>query len=203
MIHLTLVAAPPVNPFLGIAGPIAAIIIGLYMVIFIVLSLALSALATFVAYWVRHKAEIIKMLRPTVVSVNQTTKAFQRGVPPEHVDNVLVRTVAQGASQVQKVDQQVTQVSDRVVGTAIEFRARMLQVEAVIKAFLPPTPRAITAAQGAPAIAPEAGRDSYKPVEQPTTASPTLTPVGGDGAAPVSRSAAPSTSTRRSNVPVH
>ncbi len=188
-----------VNPFLGVAGPIAAIIIGLYMVIFIILALAISALAAFLAYWVRNKAEVIKILRPTVDSVNKTTEAFQRGVAPADTGNELIRTIAQNAVRVQAVDQRVTQVSDRVVGSAIEFRARTMQVKAVVNAFLHPASSSSSAVVATSAgLAEQPGVDGNKLVE-PTDAIKlsSLAPVGTDVSRPNE------VSSQRNNVPVH
>ena len=188
-----------VNPFLGVAGPIAAIIIGLYMVIFIILALAISALAAFLAYWVRNKAEVIKILRPTVDSVNKTTEAFQRGVAPADTGNELIRTIAQNAVRVQAVDQRVTQVSDRVVGSAIEFRARTMQVKAVVNAFLHPASSSSSAVVATnTGLAEQPGVDGNKPVG-PTDAIKlsSLTPVGTDVSHPNE------VSSQRNNVPVH
>lgn len=138
MMHIMLAATAPVNPFLGVAGPIAAIVIGLYIVVFIVLALAISALAALLAYFVRQKADIIKMLRPTVDAVNKTTEAVQKGIPPSDSESPLIRSIAQAPERVQQLDKQVDQLSNRVVQAAIEFRARTMQVEAVAKAFFLP-----------------------------------------------------------------
>lgn len=136
--HIMLAATAPVNPFLGVAGPIAAIVIGLYIVIFIVLALAISALVALLAYFVHQKANIIKLLRPTVDSVNKTTEAVQKGIPLADSESPLIRSIAQAPERVQQLDKQVDQLSNRAVQAAIEFRARTMQVEAVAKAFFLP-----------------------------------------------------------------
>lgn len=207
MMLLNVAAISSVNPFLGVAGPIAAIIIGLYMVIFIVLALAISALAAFVAYWVRNKSEVIKLLRPTVDSVNKTTEAFQKGVAPADVGNELIRTIAQNTARVQAVDQQVSQISDRVVGSAIEFRARSMQVKAVVRAFLHPTRSIISSDEVRPGsmLVEQAGVDGSKPMEQTDAINqslpiPPLAPVGTDLSYPNGQGTATS---QHKNVPVH
>jgi flagellar basal body-associated protein FliL len=127
-----------VIPFLGVAGPIAVIIICLYIIIYLVLALAISAVAALGAYWVRKQSGVIKQLRPTVESVNKATEAIQKGIPPAEIGNPIIRTVAKGPARVHTIDQQVSQASDRVVNAAIEFRARTLQIQIVIKSFLKP-----------------------------------------------------------------
>lgn len=208
MMQLGMAATSAVNPFLGVAGPIAAIIIGLYMVIFIILALAVSVLAAFLAYWVHNKAEVIKVLRPTVDSVNKTTEALQRGVAPEGVGNDLIRTIAQSTVRVQTVDRQMTRISDRVVSSAIELRARSMQVKAVARAFLRPSPLASAeVARYGAEFAEQPGVDGSKATEQAAAIErpvPEAAPVGSDLSRPRPRPRGQSVETfQRNNVPAH
>ncbi len=126
------------NPILATGGQIAAIVIGLYSVLFIIIAVAFNFAMAVLFNWTREKVKVIQMLRPTVDSVNKTSEALSRGLPPPANENRLVETVAQGPAQVQKLDRQVEQVSDKVANAVIEFRARTIQVQTVAKAFLTP-----------------------------------------------------------------
>ncbi len=126
------------TPFLSSAGPIAAIIICFYAVLLIILILALGIVSVLLFRWVNKQADLIKLLRPTVDTVNKTTEAIQRGVPASENENQIIRTIAQGPERLKTIDHQVDELSDRVVGYAIEFRARTLQVQTIAQAFFLP-----------------------------------------------------------------
>ncbi len=126
------------NPILATGGQIAAIVIGLYAVLFIVIAVAFNFAMAVVFSWTREKVKVVQMLRPTVDSVNKTSEALAQGVPAPANENKIVETVAQGPAQVQKLDKQVGQVTDKVSNAVIEFRARTIQVETVAKALFAP-----------------------------------------------------------------
>jgi len=126
------------NPILATGGQIAAIVIGLYAVLFIIIAVAFNFAMAVVFSWTREKVKIIQMLRPTVDSVNKTSEAMTQGVPPPANENRIVETVAQGPAQVQKLDRQVEQATDKVANAVIEFRARTIQVQTVAKALFAP-----------------------------------------------------------------
>jgi len=126
------------NPILATGGQIAAIVIGLYAVLFIVIAVAFNFAMAVVFSWTREKVKVVQMLRPTVDSVNKTSEALAQGVPAPANENKIVETVAQGPAQVQKLDKQVGQVTDKVANAVIEFRARTIQVETVAKALFAP-----------------------------------------------------------------
>jgi hypothetical protein len=126
------------SPILSTAGQIAAIVICLFIFIYIILAVAINLGLAFIGGWMNEKIKIIKVLRPYVDSVNETTEAAERGVKPSPEANPVARTVANVPLTMQKVDQKVDQVSDRVANVVIEARARANQVGAVAKAiFLP------------------------------------------------------------------
>ncbi len=126
------------NPIIATGGQIAAIIIGLYAVLFIVIALVFNLVMAIALSWVREKADLVKMLRPTVNSLNKTTEAMVDGKQPPADGNRIVQIVAQGPAQVHKLDRQVEQVTDKAANAVIEFRARTIQVQTVAKAFLTP-----------------------------------------------------------------
>jgi hypothetical protein len=131
-----------------ILGQAAAVILLIYMLVYILLGLALAAGLMFGFAWVEDKVELIKKLRPTIKSVNEALRN------PESVNeesaNVLVKAIhsvqTAGIPQkiegvehsVQSVEQKVSQGADRVAGAMIEFRARTAQVQGVLKAFFLP-----------------------------------------------------------------
>lgn len=126
------------NPILAGGGQIGAIVIGLYALIFILIALVFN-LAMAVAFsWVHEKAKLVKMLRPTVESVNKTSEAMIQGTQPPANGNKVVQIVAQGPAQVHKLDKQVDQVTDKATNALIEFRARTIQMQTVAKAFFVP-----------------------------------------------------------------
>ena len=126
------------NPILATGGQIAAIIIGLYSLVFILLTVVFGLTMDVLFTWLSDKVKLIRMLRPTVNSVNQTSEAMVNGAPPPANDNRIVELVAQGPSQVHKLDKQVDQVTDKVANAVIEFRARTIQVQTVAKALFAP-----------------------------------------------------------------
>ncbi len=145
----------PVAPWeqaLAIGGQIAAFILVLELLLFVVIALALNAVLTLAFAWVREKAELVKKLRPVVDSVNATTEAAIKGTPPPAgaVDtiklpvgasdtiNTVVRTMAQIPAQANAVEEKIEQGTDRVAYALIEFRARTVMVQGIVKAFFLP-----------------------------------------------------------------
>ncbi|GAC1427758.1 MAG: hypothetical protein NVS4B1_07630 [Ktedonobacteraceae bacterium] len=126
------------NPILATGGQIAAIVIGLYSLLFIILTVVFGLTMDATFSWVSEKVKLIKMLRPTVDSVNKTSEAMVNGTQPPSNGNKIVQTVAQGPAQVHKLDKQVDQVTDKVANAVIEFRARTIQVQTVAKALFAP-----------------------------------------------------------------
>lgn len=126
------------NPILATGGQIAAIIIGLYALIFIVLTLAFGFAMDVGFTWLRDKVNLVKMLRPTVDSVNKTSEAMVNGAQPPANGNKIVQVVAQGPAEVHKLDKRVDQTTDKVAKAVIEFRARTIQVQTVAKALFAP-----------------------------------------------------------------
>ncbi len=127
-----------VNPVLAGFGQLAAIIICLFALIFILIAVAFNLAMAFGTGWLREKANLIKMLRPTVDSVNKTTESALQGQPPAQDGNAIVRAVAQVPTGMLTADKKVDEVSEKVANAAIEFRARTIQAQTVVKAFLFP-----------------------------------------------------------------
>src|SRR5690242_16553332 len=121
-----------VNPTLAGFGQLAAIIICLFAFIFILIAVAFNLAMVFGTAWLREKVNLIKMLRPTVDSVNKTTESALQGQPPAEDGNAVVRTIARVPTGVQAADKKVDEVTDKVAETAIEFRARTVQVRTIV-----------------------------------------------------------------------
>lgn len=127
-----------VNPILAAWGQIAAIVICFYILVAVLIAFVFNAAMAFGFAWVREKAELIKLLRPYVESVNKTSEAAIKGVPPAENENQVVRAVAQVPMGVHTIDKKVDQASDRVAKAMIEFKARTVQAQTIVKAFLLP-----------------------------------------------------------------
>jgi len=136
MVATTMVLA--VDPLLASLGQIAALVICLFAVIFIIISVFLNLAMSFAMSWLNEKAELIKMLRPYVESVNSTSKQAERGVAPAQDTPAPARIAAQLPLRVNEADKKVEQVSDRVTNAVIEFRARTIQAKTMAKAFFLP-----------------------------------------------------------------
>lgn len=138
-----------VNPVLAGFGQLAAIIICLFALIFIVIAVAFNAAMALGTGWLREKANLIKMLRPTVDSVNKTSEAAMQGHTPAQDSNAIIRNIAKVPQGFQVADQKVDEASAKAAKAVIEFHARSVQVQTIAKAFLFPNrtvPAAGTAA---------------------------------------------------------
>ncbi|HEY4035414.1 MAG TPA: hypothetical protein VGL94_15765 [Ktedonobacteraceae bacterium] len=158
------------NPVLAMLGQIAAIVICLFVLIFVLLAVAFNVLMTFAMAWVREKVDLIKMLRPTVESINKATELVSQGGAPTMNENIIVRAVASLPTNVHAIDKKVEQSTDRVANAVIEFRARTVQAKTVLKAFLLPDlmmrKPAILASDGAPELK---GTDAWQVIEEQTS----------------------------------
>ena len=170
------------NPILAMWGQIAAIVICLFVLIFVLLAVAFNVLMAFAMTWVREKVDLIKMLRPTVESINKASESVSQGVAPIANENAIVRTVASLPTKIHAVDKKVEQSMDRVTNTVIEFRARVVQVQTVVKAFLLPglmrRKPAIAAADGALEVK---GPDSWRVIGERSSSQRVEEPVASAG----------------------
>lgn len=129
-------AGDPLAPW----GQAAAILLGLYMFVYILIGLALAAGLLFGFTWVRQKTELIKKLRPTVESINHALEEGNKGElpPPGQNENKIVRTVAEVPMKATKIEKKIDEGSERVAQAVIEFRARTVMVQQMAKAFFLP-----------------------------------------------------------------
>jgi hypothetical protein len=126
------------NPILAMFGQMAAIVICLFALIFVLLAIAFNVLMSFTMAWVHEKVDLIKMLRPTVESINKASESVGQGISPAANENTVVRKIASLPANMHAIDEKVQQSTDRVANAVIEFRARTVQVQTVVKAFLLP-----------------------------------------------------------------
>jgi hypothetical protein len=153
MMQYVLASGPtPLEHTLAVVGQIAGFILVLELLLFIVLAVAINGALAFGFAWIREKAELIKKLRPTVDSVNATGEAAMKGtltadgsnntikLPAQtaHTINSIAQTVKQLPARANTVEEKVEQGSDRVAQAVIEFRARTVMVQTVVKAFFLP-----------------------------------------------------------------
>jgi len=127
-----------VDPFLAGLGQTAAIIICLLLLVFILITVAFGLLMVFATAWVNEKAGVVKMLRPTVDSVNKTSEAALQGQPAAEDKHAIIRAISKVPVSMHTADKKVDEATDKVAHGVIEFRARTLQVQTVVKAFLFP-----------------------------------------------------------------
>ncbi|MBO0778565.1 MAG: hypothetical protein J2P37_07020 [Ktedonobacteraceae bacterium] len=128
----------PVPQWIEVGGQVAAIVILLFLSIFVLLSVALNLVMAFLFAWLRGKSEVIKKIRPRVVAVNEASESAMKGVPPAEDEGAAIKVAAAIPVNVRKADEKVEQVSGRVADAVIEFRARTVQAKTIVKAFLMP-----------------------------------------------------------------
>lgn len=127
-----------VDPTLAAVGQIAALVICLFAVVFVLISVVFHLAMSFAMSWLSEKAELIKMFRPYVTSINTSSKAAEQGIAPSEDERPIARAVAQVPLKLYAADKKVEQVSDRVANAVIEFRSRTLQVQMIAKSFFLP-----------------------------------------------------------------
>ncbi len=128
------------NPILATWGQIAGIILVIELFFFVLIALLLNALLMFLFAWIREKAELVKKLRPAVDSVNAMATSSIKGsiYSPGIRGNKVVQTVTHLPAQMHAIEEKVEQGTDRVASAVIEFRARTVMVQGIIKAFFLP-----------------------------------------------------------------
>ncbi|GCE27148.1 hypothetical protein KDA_26320 [Dictyobacter alpinus] len=126
------------NTILTAAGQIAALVICVFVLLFILVTVAFNLLTSFATSWLEEKVQLIKLLRPYVESINGSARSGERGVAPADNAQPVARVAGIVPQRLNDIDQKVEQVSDRVTNAAIEVRARTLQAKTIAKAFFLP-----------------------------------------------------------------
>ncbi len=126
------------NPLLETAGQIAAIIICVFVFGLILLSVAFNVAMAFGMSWLAEKIQAIKMLRPTVESVNKATESALEGISPDQNQSAAIRTAASIPTTLRNIEKKIDRNTDKVANAVIEFRARTVQAKTILKAFVLP-----------------------------------------------------------------
>jgi hypothetical protein len=126
------------NPLLETAGLIAAILICVFILVLILLTVVFNVGMAFGMSWLAEKIQVIKMLRPTVESVNKATESALEGIPPDENQSAAIRTAASIPATMRNLERNIDRRTDKVADAVIEFHARTVQVKTVLKAFVLP-----------------------------------------------------------------
>ena len=131
-------------------GQIAAIILALYLFINILIGLAFALATMFGLSWLREKVGLINKLRPIFDSMSSAIEDPNSALPAQGVQHKLVEVVhtvqkvdipqkIEGVQkQAESIEQKVEQGTARVNEVVIEFRARTVMVQSMLKAFFLP-----------------------------------------------------------------
>jgi len=126
------------NAWLEATGQIAAITICLFALVLIILAVAFNLAVALGMSWLGEKINAIKLLRPTIESINQATESALQGTPPDQHQSGLIRTAASIPTTMHNVEKRVDQGTEKVADAVIEFRARTVQAKTILKAFFLP-----------------------------------------------------------------
>jgi hypothetical protein len=151
MLHLILAD----EDLLTTLGRIAALVLVIYVFLFAVLFLFGSWLLMVANVWVRDKALILHQLRSIVESIDTTihtppNESLPASLEPESRFSQVLQAIhtAQAVQaieiakntqkQVNTIEKQVEPVADRIAEGVIEFRARTVMAQGMLKAFFLP-----------------------------------------------------------------
>jgi hypothetical protein len=140
---------------LSILGRIAAIILTLYLFLFVVLAFIASLLLLYGNTWLQDKVELLRNLRLYIQNVDtamhsassetlpatlEPDNRFGQAIQAIHmVQSVqIVQKTRDAQRQVSTIEQKVEPVADRIAGGVIEFRARTVMAQSILKAFFLP-----------------------------------------------------------------
>lgn len=136
-------------------GQIAAIVVALYFFLFVVLFIAASLLFLYLNAWIRQQVRLVHQLRSIVESIDTTlhtpaSETLPAALTPDNrlgqvtqaihrAQAVQVVQIAKNTQmQVDSISKKVEPVADRIAGGVIEFRARTVMVQGMLKAFFLP-----------------------------------------------------------------
>jgi hypothetical protein len=136
-------------------GRIAAIILTLYLFLFVVLAFVGSLLLLYGNTWLQEKVELLRNLRLFIQSVDTAIHSTSSETLPATLepDNRLgqalqaihmaqsvqiVQRTRDAQRQVNTIEQLVEPVADRIAGGVIEFRSRTVMAQVMLKAFFLP-----------------------------------------------------------------
>ena len=151
MLHLILAD----EDLLTTLGRIAALVLVIYVFLFAVLFLFGSWLLLIANVWVRDKVGLLRQLRSVVESIDaaihtppteslpaslETDTRLSQALQAIHMaQSVQVVEIAKNTQkQVNNIEKKVEPVADRIAGGVIEFRARTVMAQGMLKAFFLP-----------------------------------------------------------------
>src|SRR6266581_6899306 len=167
MLHLILAD----EDLLTTLGRIAALVLVIYVFLFAVLFLFGSWLLLIVNVWVRDKVLLLRQLRSIVESIDTAihtppNESLPASLEPEGRFSQVLQAVhtAQAVQaieiakntqkQVHNIEKRVEPVADRIAGGVIEFRARTVMAQSMLKAFF--LPGLVKLKPSSPLLLPEA-----------------------------------------------
>ena len=136
-------------------GRIAALVLVIYVFLFAVLFFVGSLLLLYGNAWVRDKVGLLRQLRSVVESIdtvihtppNESLPAnlepdsrFGQALQAIHTAQAVqvVEIAKNTQKQVNNIEKKVEPVADRIAGGVIEFRARTVMAQSILKAFFLP-----------------------------------------------------------------
>src|SRR6266568_5459452 len=151
MLHLILAD----EDLLTTLGRIAALVLVIYVFLFAVLFLFGSWLLLIVNVWVRDKVGLLRQLRSIVESIDtaihtppseslpanvETDTRLRQALQAVHTAQAVqaIEIAKNTQKQVHNIEKRVEPVADRIAGGVIEFRARTVMAQGMLKAFFLP-----------------------------------------------------------------
>jgi len=136
-------------------GRIAAIILSLYLFLFVAFFFVVAGLLLYVSTWLQEKVELLHNLRSIIQNIDtaihspssetlpatlETDNRLGQALQVVHmVQSVQVVEKAKNTQkQVDSIEKRVEPVADRIAEGVIEFRARTVMVQGMLKAFFLP-----------------------------------------------------------------
>ncbi len=143
------------NDLLTTLGRIAALILVIYVFLFVVLFFIGSLLLLYGNAWLREKIGLVHQLRVIVENIDAalhapTSETLPATIEPDSRLGQALQAIhaAQSAQviekakntqkQVDNIEKRVEPVADRIAGGVIEFRARTVMTQSMLKAFFLP-----------------------------------------------------------------
>src|SRR5437870_7134396 len=136
-------------------GRIAALVLVIYVFLFAVLFFVGSLVLLYCNAWVRDEVVLLRQLRSVVESIDavihtppteslpislETDTRLSQALQAIHMaQSVQVVEIAKNTQkQVNNIEKKVEPVADRIAGGVIEFRARTVMAQGMLKAFFLP-----------------------------------------------------------------
>ena len=184
---LLFIPTPPDNDLLTTLGRIAALVLVIYVFLFALLFFVGSLLLLYGNAWLREKIGLLQQLRSIIENIDtaihspssetlpatlETDNRLGQALQAIHMaQSVQVVEIAKNTQkQVDSIEKKVEPVADRIAEGVIEFRARTVMVQGMLKAFF--LPGLIKLKPHSPLLLPEAiETDSSVTTEVPAVGS--------------------------------